>query len=182
MIFLSITALNFAVDKSIPTTSYATGIEELLVFGYIIAAISTPQAIVVGVLEQNAVAKASQEKSKEKEVTNKLKLGEIFKTNPPTAAAAKPKESTSIPIAFGEPAQNKAPNRQQSNGALNVADAFSKALSMHFSRMAEKPKETFNFTYKSRAAMVIDRFFYYGFLICSIVAFSLFFQNGEITG
>ena len=180
MIFLAITTLNFAVARSIPTTSYATGIEELLTLSYFIAAISTPQAIVVGVLEQNAKVSAELAKKKEKEVASKLKLADKLKLQSQKSASDSP-SSHKIPIVQFDSESESAPDLpRQPSKAPNLADALSRALSKHFTQMAEQPKEIFNFSYKSRAAMIIDRTFYYGFLLTTIIAFSLFFSGKSL--
>ena len=70
-------------------------------------------------------------------------------------------------------------------GGVMKASAFtevlSRALSAQYGALVGKPVEQVNFKYASKAGKIIDRSFYYTFLIVDLVCFSLFFSRGSIT-
>lgn len=186
-IFFSITALNFTVSNKLPASSYATGIEELLLTSYAIAALATPQAIVVGVLEVNAKNQQAEIERKEAKAKQKLNLSSIM--------SAKRTPSTDITqervIPIGEDNRRNGGGSQTNNngggggGGVMKASAFtevlSRALSAQYGALVGKPVEQVNFKYASKAGKIIDRSFYYTFLIVDLVCFSLFFSQGSIT-
>ena len=51
-VFLAMTALHFVISDKLPASSYATGVEELILIGYLVATISVPEAVIVHVLEK----------------------------------------------------------------------------------------------------------------------------------
>ena len=90
--FFSITALNFVIARKIPASSYATGIEQLMLTSYIIASLSAPHAIVIGVLEIHARQAKAEAKVKEKEVKQKLNLAKMMSS--PSKMAKQPVAAT----------------------------------------------------------------------------------------
>ena len=186
-IFFSITALNFTVSNKLPASSYATGIEELLLTSYAIAALATPQAIVVGVLEVNAKNRQAEIERKEAKAKQKLNLSSIMSAK--RTPSSDVTQERVIPI--GEDDRRNGGGSQTNNngggggGGVMKASAFtevlSRALSAQYGALVGKPVEQVNFKYASKAGKIIDRSFYYTFLIVDLVCFSLFFSRGSIT-
>ena len=203
--FFSITALNFVIARKIPASSYATGIEQLMLTSYIIASLSAPHAIVIGVLEIHARQAKAEAKVKEKEVKQKLNLAKMMSSPSKMAkqpVAATPSSPTngggiaekgvsddgdstieSIPLNFGNDDTNGGggsgkkgrPARQ-----LNFGEALGKALSVHYEKFAIKPKEQFSFKYNSAMAMVLDRALFWTFLLVDLSFVITFFIKGSV--
>lgn len=184
VIFLSITSLNFAVSGKLPASSYTTGIEELLLYCYAIAAIATPQAVFVGALEVNARQKQSAAQQKERKSKETLGFGEQIKSALSKDKPADPEEGkhSGIPLAFGNSgngaSSGKSKKAKQNN--TQMGEMFLRALSAHYNTLVTKPSEQIRFDYVSRAAKYIDRITYYTMLTVTLIMYILFFVQGSV--
>ena len=55
-----------------------------------------------------------------------------------------------------------------------------KALSVHYEKLAVKPKEQFSFKYNSAMAMVLDRALFWTFLLVDLSFVITFFIKGSV--
>ncbi len=183
-VFLSMTALQFVISDKLPSSSYATGVEELILIGYIIATISVPEAIIVSVLQAVGHKLALRKKRKIK----KKRAKALGVDSPKSARSGSDSDSDSdSSSSSSDSGRDKDYLERGEGGHGGQGGSKVSPLPTKLKQRAKPRKSVAKLVYKasrpsysSNLAAITDRVFFYTMLLVVIVACSLIFSNGSM--